>query len=161
MTKSFFLVFVELLPGLETFLRSMLNSTHLDGDHRQIAAMYIDKLDQLGKPQQQTPIIDDQSLINTEIISEEESDDFSDEEEEQRQQELANQQLQQQQSTPTVPRRTFTSDNSLYRSPSQKSSAASSQWYIDTPKNTYLEALTPKSSNGNLFISDLNEGFFL
>jgi len=43
----------------------MLNSTHLDGDHRQTAAMYVDKLDQLGKPsnqQQQTPIIDDQSL---------------------------------------------------------------------------------------------------
>jgi hypothetical protein len=43
----------------------MLNSTHLDVDHRQVAAMYIDKLDQLGKPlnqQQQTSIIDDQSL---------------------------------------------------------------------------------------------------
>jgi hypothetical protein len=44
----------------------MLNSTHLDGDHRQIATMYIDKLDQLGKPlnqqQQTTPIMDDQSL---------------------------------------------------------------------------------------------------
>ena len=44
----------------------MLNSTHLDGDHRQIAAMYVDKIDQLGRPlnqqQQQTPIIDDQSL---------------------------------------------------------------------------------------------------
>jgi hypothetical protein len=48
----------------------MLNSTHLDRDHRQIAAMYIDKLDQLGRPlnpqeqqhQQQTSIIDEQSL---------------------------------------------------------------------------------------------------
>ncbi len=45
----------------------MLNSTHLDGDHRQIAAMYVNKLDQLGKPfneqqQQQTAIVDDQSL---------------------------------------------------------------------------------------------------
>jgi hypothetical protein len=47
----------------------MLNSTHLDGDHRQIAAMYVNKLDQLGRPihpheqhQQQTSIIDDQSL---------------------------------------------------------------------------------------------------
>ncbi len=63
--KSF--AIVELLPGLESFLRSMLNSTHLNGDHRQIAAMYIDKLDQLGRPlnqqqQQQTSIIDDQSL---------------------------------------------------------------------------------------------------
>jgi hypothetical protein len=56
---------VELLPGLESFLRSMLNSTHLDTDHRQIATMYIDKLDQLDKPfdrRQQTPVIDDQSL---------------------------------------------------------------------------------------------------
>jgi hypothetical protein len=57
---------VELLPGLESFLRSMVNSTNLDGDHRQIATMYIDKLDQLGKPdneqQQQTPFADDQSL---------------------------------------------------------------------------------------------------
>jgi hypothetical protein len=33
---------IEILPGLETFLRSMLNTTHLDTDHRQIAAMYID-----------------------------------------------------------------------------------------------------------------------
>jgi hypothetical protein len=60
-------VIAELLPGLESFLRSMLNSTHLDGDHRQIAAMYVNKLDQLGKPfneqqQQQTAIVDDQSL---------------------------------------------------------------------------------------------------
>ena len=59
------LPFVELLPGLESFLRSMVNSTNLDGDHRQIATMYIDKLDQLGKPcnqEQQTPFIDDQSM---------------------------------------------------------------------------------------------------
>lgn len=88
--------------------------------------------------------------INTEIISEDESDDFSDEEEEQRQHELAKQQ--QQQSTPTIPRRSSTGDNSLYNGTSQKTSAASSQWYIDMPKNTYLEALTPKSSNGNLLI---------
>jgi hypothetical protein len=51
----------------------MLNSTHLDTDHRQIATMYIDKIDQMSKlfdhheeeAQQQahqTPIIDDQSL---------------------------------------------------------------------------------------------------
>ncbi len=44
----------------------MLNSTHLNGDHRQIAAMYIDKIDQMGRPlhqqQSQTPNIDDQSL---------------------------------------------------------------------------------------------------
>jgi hypothetical protein len=44
----------------------MLNSTHLNGDHRQIAAMYIDKIDQMGRPlhqqQSQMPTIDDQSL---------------------------------------------------------------------------------------------------
>lgn len=46
----------------------MLNSTHLDTDHRQIAAMYVDKLDQLGKffdpsqSHQPASIIDDQSL---------------------------------------------------------------------------------------------------
>jgi hypothetical protein len=43
----------------------MLNSAHLDRDHRQAAAMYVDKLDQIIKPsnqQQQTPTIDDQSL---------------------------------------------------------------------------------------------------
>jgi len=41
----------------------MLNSSHLDGDHRQIAAMYVDKLDQIGKStNQQTPFVDDQSL---------------------------------------------------------------------------------------------------
>ena len=39
----------------------MLHNTHLDHDHQQIAAMYIDKIDQLSK-QQQTSIIDDQSL---------------------------------------------------------------------------------------------------
>ena len=58
---------VELLPGLDSFLRSMLHSSHLNTDHRQIAAMYIDKLDQLSKPlspdqQQTTSLIDDQSL---------------------------------------------------------------------------------------------------
>jgi hypothetical protein len=47
----------------------MLNSTQLNGDHRQIAAMYIDKIDQMGRPlhqqqqqQSQTSIIDDPSL---------------------------------------------------------------------------------------------------
>jgi hypothetical protein len=49
----------------------MLNSTNLDRDHRQIATMYVDKLDELSRPlnkqqqqqsQQQTPIIEDQSL---------------------------------------------------------------------------------------------------
>ena len=63
MKKSF--APLELLPGLESFLRSMVNSTHLDGDHRQIAAMYINKLDQMAKPHphsQQTSIIDHQSL---------------------------------------------------------------------------------------------------
>lgn len=65
--------FVEILPGLESFLRSMVNSSHLNTDHRQIATMYIDKIDQLSKFGDQdspnspqgyptTPIIDDQSL---------------------------------------------------------------------------------------------------
>ena len=45
----------------------MLNSVHLDRDHQQIAAMYIDKLDQLSKQlnsekEQQPSINDDQSL---------------------------------------------------------------------------------------------------
>ncbi len=55
----------------------MLNSTQLNGDHRQIAAMYINKIDQMGRPilqqpqqqqqqqqqqQSQMPMIDDQSL---------------------------------------------------------------------------------------------------
>jgi hypothetical protein len=43
----------------------MVNSTQMDRDHRQLAAMYVDKLDKLGKPinqQQSTSIIDDQSL---------------------------------------------------------------------------------------------------
>ena len=62
---------VELLPGLESFLRSMLSSTRLDTDHRQIAAMYAEKIDQLSKVIDQsqhsqqthpTPIIDEQSL---------------------------------------------------------------------------------------------------
>ena len=68
-----FWTFVEILPGLESFLRSMVNSSHLNTDHRQIATMYIDKIDQLSKfvdpdspnsPQgyPTTPIIDDQSL---------------------------------------------------------------------------------------------------
>jgi hypothetical protein len=61
--KSFLIV--ELLPGLESFLRSMVNSTQMDRDHRQTAAMYVDKLDKLGKPinqQQPASILDDQSL---------------------------------------------------------------------------------------------------
>ena len=51
----------------------MLNTTQLNGDHRQTAAMYINKIDQIGRPihhhhhqqqqqQSQTPLIDDQSL---------------------------------------------------------------------------------------------------
>lgn len=61
--KESFLI-IELLPGLESFLRSMLNSTSLDHDHQQIAAMYVSKLDQLGKHinQEQKSTIDDQSL---------------------------------------------------------------------------------------------------
>jgi hypothetical protein len=90
-------------------------------------------------------------------VSEEESDDFSDEEEEQRKKELEEQR--QQQSTPTIPRRSSISDNNLYQSTRRKSSAASSQWYIDMPKNTYLEALTPQSSNGNLFPSYKKQKF--
>jgi hypothetical protein len=61
---------------------------------------------------------------------------------------LQQQQRQQQESIPTVPRRSSTSDNQLYHSTRRKSSVGNSQWYIDTPKNTYLEALTPQSSNG-------------
>ena len=63
MIKNEFVI-LELLPGLETFLRSMLNSTNLDHDHRQTAAMYVDKLDELSRPSQQpqTPTVDHQSL---------------------------------------------------------------------------------------------------
>lgn len=62
---------VELLPGLEDFLRSMSNSTNLDLTHRQIATMYLDKLDQYSQiTNQQTSLIDN------------ESDDFTDEDEE-------------------------------------------------------------------------------
>jgi hypothetical protein len=88
---------------------------------------------------------------NTDIVSEEESDDFTDEEEEQRKKELEEQQLQ---STPTITRRSSISDNHLYHSTRRKSSVGNSQWYIDVPKNAYLEALTPQSSNGNSFIFD-------
>ncbi|CAF0960703.1 unnamed protein product [Rotaria sordida] len=146
----------ELLPGLESFLRSMLNSTNLDHDHQEIAAMYVSKLDQLGKQvnQQQTSTIDDQSLINTDLVSEEESDDFTDEEEEQRKKDLEEQQQQQQESTPIVSRRSSVTDNQLYHSTSRKSSSSNSQWYIDIPKNAYLEALPTQSSNGNKFLSD-------
>ncbi|CAF1289931.1 unnamed protein product [Adineta steineri] len=151
----------ELLPGLETFLRSMVNSTNLDHDHRQIAAMYVDKLDELSRPTnpQPTPVVDDQSIINTDNASEDESDDFTDEEEEERkkeleeQQRLQQQQLQQQhhQSTPAIIRRASASDNQIYNATRLKSGDGNSQWYIDVPKNTYLEALSPQSSNGNLF----------
>jgi hypothetical protein len=41
----------------------MSNSTHLDIDHRQVAAMYLDKLDQLTQlTNQQSSIIDEPSL---------------------------------------------------------------------------------------------------
>ena len=63
MIKNSF-VFIELLPGLEHFLRSMLNSTNLDNDHRQIAAMYVDRLDELSRPAttHPTPIPDNQTM---------------------------------------------------------------------------------------------------
>ncbi|CAF3750323.1 unnamed protein product [Rotaria socialis] len=143
---------IELLPGLESFLRSMLNSTHLDQDHQQIAAMYVSKLDQLGKQKtpQQTSTIDDQSLIHTDIVSDAESDDFTDEEEEERKKDLEQQQQQQQQQqliTPTVSRRSSASDNQLYHDTRRKSSSGNSQWYIDMPKNAYLEALPTQSSS--------------
>jgi hypothetical protein len=90
--------------------------------------------------------------MNTVYVSEDESDDFTDEEEEERKRELEEQQRQkQQQSTPTGPRRSSISDNQLYHSTSRKSSVGNSQWYIDVPKNTYLEPLTPQSSYGNHF----------
>lgn len=94
--------------------------------------------------------------INTDIISEAESDDFTDEEEEQRKKELEEQQIQSQQQrlTPTISRRSSISDNPLYHSTRRKSSAGNSQWYIDVPKNAYLEALPTQSSNGNRFLSD-------
>ncbi len=41
----------------------MLNTTHLDTDHRHIATMYLDKLDQHSQlTNQQSSAIDDQSL---------------------------------------------------------------------------------------------------
>jgi len=157
----------EILPGLESFLRSMVNSSHLDTDHRQIATMYIDKLDRLTKPDDQhspnspqgypiTPLIDDQSLINTDIVSvddDDDSDDFTDEEEEQRKLDLKEQREREEQQqrlamTPTVPRRVSTSENQLYQSARRKSSAASSQWYVDVPKNGYLEPSSPQLSQG-------------
>ncbi|CAF0987740.1 unnamed protein product [Adineta steineri] len=123
----------EILPGLEDFLRSMLSSTHLENDHRQIAAMYLDKLDQYGQStNQQSSLIDDQSLMNTDIISDAESDDFTDEEEEQQ--------------TPTITRHSSVCDTVLYDSTKQESNtSSSSQWYADIPKNDSPEA---QISNG-------------
>jgi hypothetical protein len=41
----------------------MLNGTQLDADHRQIAAVYLDKIDQFSKStDQQSSMADDQSL---------------------------------------------------------------------------------------------------
>jgi hypothetical protein len=61
--KNNLFILVEFLPGLEDFLRSMSTSTHLDSDHRHIAAMYLDKLDQLSQlTNQQSSSIDDPSL---------------------------------------------------------------------------------------------------
>lgn len=51
--------------------------------------------------------------------------------------------------TPTIPRRVSASENQLYQSARRKSSAASSQWYIDVPKNGYLEPSSPQLSQGN------------
>jgi len=63
LNKKKWFILVEFLPGLEDFLRSMSNSTHLDIDHRQVAAMYLDKLDQLSQlTNQQSSIIDEPSL---------------------------------------------------------------------------------------------------
>ena len=86
--------------------------------------------------------------MNTDIVSEDESDDFTDEEEEQRKHEFEERQQQLQQSTPKIPRRASASDNHLYQSTRRQPSVGASQWYIDVPKNGYLEALTPQPSNG-------------
>ncbi|CAF0922478.1 unnamed protein product [Didymodactylos carnosus] len=214
----------EILPGLESFLRSMLHNKHLDKDHRQVATMYIDKLDRLIKntkasqqfssnnennkqrdEEQQNKLLDDlkQQLscyndqtaseqktlnLNTtnrynilshhqdgqpeEIVFDDDSDDFTDEEEEeeQRQQQLKQQQNKSQNgyselnekdeskqsekiiaSTPIMTRHAL--NNHIYDSRtsiSNKSNHSShSQWYIDTPKNGYLEALKPINNNNN------------
>ena len=58
-----FFFHLEFLPGLEDFLRSMVNSSNLDTDHREIATLYLDRLDQLSQlSTQQTSIIEDSSL---------------------------------------------------------------------------------------------------
>ena len=82
--------------------------------------------------------------MNAEIASDIESDDFTDEEEEQRKQDLEEQLRQQQQQlpTPTIPRRSTNS--------------SSSQWYIDMPKNTYLEALSPQVQQNDKIPSRLS-----
>ena len=92
--------------------------------------------------------------MNTDVVSDDESDDFNDEEEEQRKEELPQQQQQQQQTTPAVSRRSSISDNHLYRSPGHDTNMGHSQWYIDLPKNAYLEALPSQSSIGESFIFD-------
>ncbi|UJR34026.1 hypothetical protein I4U23_021440 [Adineta vaga] len=143
----------ELLPGLETFLRSMLSSTNLDHDHRQIAAMYADRLDELSRPatSQPTPIPDDQSLFRSNNVTDDDSDDFTDEEEEERKKQFEEEQqrLQQQQSTPLVIRRSSNNDNHINCTNKHKPTDAQSQWYIDVPKNTYLEPLSPQTPNGD------------
>lgn len=61
----------ELLPGIEDFLRSMSHSTNLDLTQRQVANMYLNKIDQFSQlTNQQTSLIDN------------ESDEFTDEDEE-------------------------------------------------------------------------------
>ena len=40
---------LEILPGLDRFLRSMLNTRHLNTDHRHIAATYLTKIDQMNR----------------------------------------------------------------------------------------------------------------
>lgn len=58
---------------------------------------------------------------------------------------------QQQQSTPAIARRSSTTENQLYHSTRHKSNGGNSQWYIDMPRNAYLEALPPQSSSGKHF----------
>ncbi|CAF4265880.1 unnamed protein product, partial [Didymodactylos carnosus] len=231
----------EILPGLESFLRSMLHSKHLDKDHRQVAAMYIDKLDHLIKntkssqqlsstnentkqkegeeeeeqqQQQENKVSDDlkqqpdcyndqtideskQLNLNTmnennilshqkdhsleEIIFDDESDDFTDEEEEERQQqqkiepngqtELSDEDEfddELEESSRIVPcSETIPTENGhslnnhgydSWNGVSNKSNHSNhSQWYIDTPKNDYLEALTPLSNNKTDYLSNGND----
>ncbi|CAF1272337.1 unnamed protein product [Adineta ricciae] len=132
----------EILPGLEDFLRSMLSSTHLDNDHRQIAAMYLDKIDQCSQStNQQSCFIDDQSLMNTDVITDEESDDFTDEDEQQ---------------TPTLTRQSSFHEKELYESAERQSTPSNSEWYTDIPKNDYLEAEISHENTSSIMQSQLS-----